>query len=178
MKRVGLLLLALMLIVAACGDDGGTDVDALKGEIVDALVADSSPGNPFGTQEAATCVADSVVDGIGADRVQELVDAADDFVALDEFGANMTDAERQTFASSTLGCADLEAFAAANFAAQGLPDEVASCAAEAMFSDEALVEGLFEQAIIAELAGEAFDPTGDPELFGALMEALNPCLGG
>ena len=180
MKKAGLMLLALMLVVAACGDDdgGGTDSAALENEIVAGLTSDTDPGNPFGTEESARCVASGVIEGIGADRVQALADAAEDFTQLDEFGADMTEAEMRTFASVSLGCADLDEFAAANFADQGLPPDVATCAAEVLFGDPELVEALFADAIIAELSGEAYDPTADPAMFQKLMEALNPCLGG
>ena len=179
MKRAGLMLLALMLIVAACGDDGGVDADALKSEIVAELTSDPSPADPASDPETAECLAAGIIDEIGAERVDELWNAAENPGELDEIGAGMTDGERETFTAEFVACVDdevINGFAGAMFAAQGLGADVATCAVGNLAPE--FVESLFGDIVMTGLSGEEFDPTGDQAVMTEILTAMNACTGG
>ena len=68
LKRLGLVLVALMLMLAACGDDDVSlsgEEQALADELVTQLTADTSAENPLAKEADARCAAEGMVGAFG-----------------------------------------------------------------------------------------------------------------
>jgi hypothetical protein len=146
LKKLSLAVLALMLLLAACGGD---DAAKLSGEeqafadgLVTQLTADTSAENPLAAEADARCAAEGVVGAFGLERSQALFGGTIDINDLATIGAGMTEAERGTFADTLTGCVNVAETAAAGIAASS----------GGVISEE-------DGACIAELAGQEADPS-------------------
>ena len=163
-KKLGLAMLALMLLLAACGGDdaGGQSAEeqAKAAEIKAELLADTSATNPFADDAAATCFSNGIVGELGVTRINEL----DTGTGLQAGLAGMTTEEQNTVADLALGCIDFESIIKDQMAASGLPAEVANCVADGLNAD--LLKGLF----LTQISG------GDPSQNAELMQVVVGCV--
>ena len=170
LKKLGLFIVALTLLLAACGDDGGVSLSAEEQAFADGLItdltADTSAENPLANEADARCAAEGVVGAFGLERSQALFGEAIDINDLSTIGADMTAAERDSFAGVLVGCVDIAETAAAGIAASSggvVTEEDAACVAGEIDDDAQ------KQMIIAELAGEEPDLT-------AFLGAIDSCI--
>jgi hypothetical protein len=168
MKRLVILVAAVALVAAACGDDDGGDRDqaiaTLQRQITESQTAQESPTAPQFTDAEARCMAEGMVDEFGISRI---LDAEDQ--AFEEFMGAATAEERRNVVDLTLNCVDLTAQLTGPLVAEGLSEESAECIGAALIDNEA-----FRDVLAAGLATGSFDPTSENE--AALMEALFPAL--
>jgi len=103
--------------------------------LAEALAADleSSGGPDFGVD--TSCVGETVVEGIGKDRLNELGIIADDVSAMDT--ADFTAAESQVIVGALTTCGDSRELMEQALTSTGLPTETISCMLDAL-SDEQL----------------------------------------
>lgn len=169
-KQLSVVALALTLGLAACGgdDDGGGGGDQA---LVDAIAADLVAGNTGAvgeiTEEQADCVAEGVVDGVGADQLAEYGITAEDVATIEEVGLSEEDAT--AVADAMTECVDIEALFLEGMAADGtMPQEAVDCIADAIDED------MLTSFLVAGLTG------GDPEAAAveneALMTAVTDCM--
>ena len=151
------------------GDDGGGSDDPLVQAIATWMSADDDLP-PFDDEEAE-CVAVGVVDGIGADRLEELGVTEETLSSEEDIefgGLDMTDDEVTVVIDSMEDCADLDALLAEALAEDGtFSTEEAECLVDELPDD--FVRSGFE----AEFAGE--DITDDQDLQNSLLDALSNC---
>ena len=166
LKKLGLFIVALTLLLAACGDDAGgglsAEEQAKADEIATELVADTSGENPFTDQETAACFSNGLVSEFGLARINEL----DSGAGVEAGFADMTEAEQENVADLAMTCVDFGAIIKDQMTASGLPEEQANCVADAMNDD--LLKGLF----LAQIRGE--DPAENDALMGVVLECLTP----
>jgi hypothetical protein len=174
-KRVTIVLVALALLIAGCGDDdlvGGADqeaVNALSQSISEAQAA--NPDAPIGEEETV-CIAGGMVEEFGADRILETVEAGRTF---EDFIADASADERRAVVDLTLGCVDLAAMMGGEFTGSGVSDSSARCLSERMLAGDA-----FRELIAEGLATGNFEPSGEAgealleELLPAFLECLTP----
>lgn len=167
LKKLGLFIVALTMLLAACGDDdagGGLSAEeqAKANEIATELVADTSGENPFTDQETAACFSNGLVSEFGLARINEL----DSGAGVEAGFADMTEAEQENVADLAMTCVDFGAIIKDQMTASGLPEEQANCVADAMNDD--LLKGLF----LAQIRGE--DPAENDALMGVVLECLTP----
>ena len=162
LKKMGLVMVALVMVLAACGDGGGFSAEeqAKIDEIVTQLTEDTSAANPFAAEEDASCFAEGIMGDIGLERINEL----DTGAGLEAGFANMTTAEQESIVDSALGCIDFAAYMSDQLATAGLTEDQASCVSEGLNED--LIKTLF----LAQIAGQ--DPTTSEELMTVVMGCL------
>ena len=134
MRKLMAMLMALMVIAAACGDDddsGSTDIsdDPLAMALADSVVEEDSP---FATQEDANCFAGKVVGEIGTDRLNELGVTETNVGEIEDI--DFTEGEIDTIVDAMSDCVDLTAALAAEFEAD-FGAEGAECLAEGLGDD-------------------------------------------
>jgi protein involved in sex pheromone biosynthesis len=166
MKKLGLVVLALMLVLVACGGDDAAgqsaEEQAKAAEIKAELLADTSATNPFADEAAATCFADGIVGEFGVERINAL----DTGSGLEAGMANMTTEEQTKMADLALGCIDFQQVIKDQMAASGLPEETANCVADGLNED--MLRGLF----LTQASGG--DPSQNAELLQVVMDCLTP----
>lgn len=162
LKKMSLVMVALVMVLAACGGDGGFSAEeqAKIDEIVGELTVDTSAANPFAAEEDASCFAEGIMGEIGLERINEL----DTGAGLEAGFASMTTDEQEAIVDSALGCIDFPAYMSEQLAGAGLTEEQASCVSEGL--DEDLIKTLF----LAQIAGQ--DPTSSEELMTVVMGCL------
>jgi hypothetical protein len=170
LKKLSLAMLALMLLLAACGGDDAAKLSAEEQAFADGLVtqltADTSAENPLAAEADARCAAEGVVGAFGLERSQALFGGTIDINDLATIGAGMTEAERGTFADTLTGCVNVAETAAAGIAGSSggvITEEDGACIAGKIDADAQ------KAMIVAELAGQ--DP--DPSVF---LAAVTDCI--
>jgi hypothetical protein len=93
---------------------------------------------------------------------------ADSVATQEAFFGGMTDAEISDAVDISFGCADFGAVFAGQF--PGLSSDSASCFAAALMDS-----GFLKAATTAQLRGEEFDPSGDPEAVAQISGAAQSC---
>jgi hypothetical protein len=170
LKRLSLIVLALMLFLAACGGDDAAkltdDEQALADSLVTQLTADTSASNPLAAEEDARCAAEGMVAAFGLERSQTLFGDSLDVNDLSTIGAGMTEEERNTFADTLIGCVNIAETAAAGIAE--------SSGGVITADDGACIAGKIDEdaqkaMVVAELAGQEADPA-------AFLAAVNDCI--
>ena len=162
-KRVGLVLTALVMVLAACGGDGGglsAEEQAKADEITAELTADTSAENPFADEEKAACFSEGLVSELGLDRINEL----DTGGGVDEGFGNMTAEEQGKVADLAIDCIDMQAYMSEMMAGAGLPQEQADCVADGLNDD------LIKELFLAQISGA--DVTANEDLMGIVMSCL------
>ncbi|MBP1632109.1 MAG: hypothetical protein H6Q11_397 [Acidobacteria bacterium] len=169
LKRLGLVLVALMLMLAACGDDDVSlsgEEQALADELVTQLTADTSAENPLAKEADARCAAEGMVGAFGLERSQALFGDQIDINDLSGIGAGMTAEERNTFADVLVGCVNIAEVATAGIAESSggvITADDASCVAGKIDNDAQ------KAMIVAELSGQEADPA-------AFLGAIEDCI--
>ena len=171
--RLLTLILALGLVVAACGDDDG----GLSGEaqaLADAIFADmkGDSGADEGFDEADMhCFAEGIVAQLGVGRFADLgVTASSVGDPQDAFRA-MTDAEMELMADVGLRCIDYEAGFIEAMTQDGVSQASAECLTTRMGDSE-----FFRVSFITSMRGEEFSADQDAELMQVFFEAAGDCL--
>lgn len=179
--------LALLLAVSACGggdDAGGGDgeaalVEALGAEIWTQMQSDEELPEEL-DKEAATCVAQVIVDVVGYDELEE---AGVTVEALESGGLDdvpnqfdeLSVEQAGELADGTLGCVDFESVVARQFAADDTISEgSARCLADGMLQSEG-----FRDLIVQGIVGgeDAFAAaTQDSALAGMVFQLMADCL--
>ena len=177
LKRMTVLMLAIAMVTAACGDDGGSGIGLTSGQqaVADAIAGgitdDPDPDDPFSQPEAAQCFSEGLVRDIGIGRLAEIGITAESRSPEAAF-ATMTDAEISDMADLALGCVDLVAAMADQFAVDGISHESALCMSEGFAESD-----FFRRAVIAGMTGdESYDPSEDPEFLGLMITVATDCL--
>jgi len=162
LKKMGLVMVALVMVLAACGGNGGLSAEeqAKADEIAAELTADTSAENPFAEEEAAKCFSEGLVGEVGLERINEL----DTGEGVETGFANMTAEEQGTVADLALGCIDFPAYMSEQLAGAGLTEDQASCVSEGL--DDDLIKELF----LAQISGA--DVTTNEDLMGVIMGCL------
>jgi hypothetical protein len=162
LRKMGLVMVALTMVLAACGGGGGLSAEeqAKADEITAELTADTSAENPFADQEAAKCFSEGLVGELGLDRINAL----DTGGGVEAGFANMTEAEQGTVADLAIGCIDFPTMMREQMTAAGLDEDTANCVAAGLNDD--LAKSLF----LAQISGG--DPTENEELMSVLMGCL------
>ncbi len=139
------------LTSVASGVDGCVDrLDAVLTSTIAKGILDRPDETLPVDRDAADCVGQALVDGLGAPQLLvlgALSGGADPINA-----GSMSDDEVDTVADAFLGCLDIRQVFQDQFAAQGLPDDTAACLARKI--PEQNLHDLFA----AQFAGEAVDP--------------------
>ncbi len=169
MKRLIYLVLAVMLVAVACGDDAE---DEFADDLVTAILADESLENPLQDPDDAQCMVDGLMDEYGMDRLTELgvTPDAEDLMDLTTTGAGMTDDERDTFTGVYLSCLDAVAFMGEMLADGGFPEADAQCMATTLGED------FVGMTVSAQLSGETFNPLDDPEAAAGFQQVVATCV--
>lgn len=170
MRRVMAVLVALVLVAPACGDDdssGSADpqlVAGLRGRI--AASQDTGGGAPQMTDREIECFAVGIIDLFGADRIAGALD-----LEFEEFMATASAGERRQVVDVMLECVDLAPMLAAELGGDGsISPEAARCLADVFIASDA-----FRDATAEGLVGNT-DPFQDPELVAALLPSMLECL--
>jgi hypothetical protein len=164
LKRLGLLSAALILVLAACGDDGAS-LNAAEQEFADALAADliADPDNPMTSDADASCVAEAIVAEYGTDRLGDLGIAPGALPDMGEFGPSMSDAEQNAFVDIYFDCVDIKEAMAAGMS-EGSEGVFGQAEAECVmdtFDDDTLRQGL-----LSELDGTDWEPPAEQYVAG------------
>ena len=161
-KKMGLVLVALVMVLAACGGGGGLSAEeqAKADEITAELIADPSAENPFADEEKASCFSEGLVGELGLDRINEL----DTGGGVDEGFGNMTAEEQSAVADLAIDCIDMQAYMGEMLANAGLSQDQADCVAEGLNDD------LIKQLFLAQISGA--DVTANEDLMGVVMTCL------
>jgi hypothetical protein len=162
-KKMGLVMVALVMILAACGGGGGglsAEEQAKADEITAELTADPSAENPFADEEKASCFSEGLVGELGLDRINEL----DTGGGVDEGFGNMTVAEQEAVADLAVDCIDMQAYMGEMLANAGLSQDQADCVADGLNDD------LIKQLFLAQISGA--DVTANEDLMGVVMGCL------
>ena len=162
LKKMGLAMVALVMVLAACGGDGGLSAEeqAKADEITAELAADQSVENPFADQEKAACFSEGLVGELGLDRINAL----DTGGGVEAGFANMTADEQSKVADLAIGCIDMQAYMGEMMANSGLPQAQADCVADGL--DDDMIKELF----LAQISGA--DVTQNEDLVGLIMSCL------
>ncbi|HEX6424697.1 MAG TPA: hypothetical protein VFZ79_14540 [Acidimicrobiales bacterium] len=178
-RAVGATVL-LAALVAGCAQEAGDDVTrsggAQRQAYVDAIVALEDDDDDL-TPDQRRCVAESFVDGYGADEIaaagvtpDDL--ARDDVDSPDDLGLDFSDEQAAAFYQRLTGCMDIRAALIESIAGEG----GAEVPGLVQCLDENLTDDLIERIVtIGFTQGEdGLDAT--PGLDAELEEALTPCL--
>ena len=182
-KRILVSIVALVLIVAACGDDdagqsapGGdlTDTEkALAAVIVEGMVDDTEGDSedPFSDPVAATCFAEGLVADLGIARLAE-VGLTSDSESPEAAFALLSEQEVNDMADLAFSCIDIETAMAQQFETDGISNDSARCMARELGETD-----FFRLAFIAGMTGnEAYDPSDDPEFLTVMLTVATECL--
>lgn len=168
MRRALAFVFALVLVVAACGDDaGGGENTELVESLTEKITESSDDGGgdvPFDDEQAA-CFAGALIEEFGADRMAEAVT-----MEFDEFMAGATDEERLAVIDSMFTCVDFAEVLAAEFSG-AVSAESAECLADAFVGSE-----VFRDAMADSFGDDTADPFDDPDLMTEMLPAMLECL--
>lgn len=170
----------LVVAAAGCGDDdgGGTGTSGggdagLRQDYVDAIVETAGDGEVPFTVEDRTCMAESFVDGLGVDAMDEAGVTPDDIrddpdSSPSELGLEFSGEQAADFYDRLSGCMNVRAlFLEAMGAGGELPDEAVACIDENVSDD--LLERFFTVGFTE--GDEGFEDGLDQEL----EDAVAPC---
>ncbi len=174
MRRV-IPLLALALVMAACGDDdtGGEGTTTTGGDGAELVAAlrtqiseDSGSGGFVVNDEQAGCFAVGLIDEFGAGTMADAIGGE-----FSDFMGSISSAERRTVIDIMFGCVDLAEGLAAELGADGaISLDSARCISEAMLASDDFRDVLAESFVDA---GGAFE---NPALVETLLPAMFSCL--
>jgi len=171
MRRRFALVIALGLIIAACGG-GGEDASAISDAIADAMMENAGDDTPF-EREQAECFGDEVVDTMGAERlvavglsVEEIENGAD------PGSVDLTDDDIDKMTDAITTCIDFGRLVVDEMTAEiDLSEGSADCLADGINEADflrAFAESSFlDEEISSDVEGE---------MTGALFGLLGDCL--
>lgn len=161
-KKMGLVLVALVMLLAACGGKGGLSAEeqAKADEITAELTADQSAENPFSDQAKAACFSEGLVKELGLARINQL----DTGEGVEDGFANMTADEQSKVADLAIDCIDMQAYMGEMLATAGLSEAQAKCVSDGLNDD------LIKELFLAQIGGG--DVTANEDLMTILMGCL------
>jgi hypothetical protein len=187
-RRVGPLLVAAVLLVAACTDDGG--LSAQEQELADAFAADLSDGDDgFGVDaDAGQCIGDAIMEELGEEPFEEAGVEPEDVEGEESpgellGGGTVSDDTADVIVERWFDCVDM----AATFAAEardefGLDDEGVACFEDALRDNGVLVRYLHvsftsdsaeeAQAVLGSIVGLVQGCTAGEEGGGILVDSI------
>lgn len=168
-------IVALSLLVAACGGDDGEaatsttiagDAASVSAAIVSSLVIGDGTG-PFDT-DSAQCAAAGFIDTIGLDRMAEMINTAGEAAVGDPTSlfAQMSSDEAALALAEVEGCIEPASAVPGTMLAFDFPADVSECVGGALAAG-----GFGEEIIGAFLVGA--DPTEDEGFSAAYVAALS-----
>ncbi len=169
---------AAVLTLAACGDDGG----GAAGPYVDALLADFEQDGDIPFEEAdARCLAESFVDTIGVDELEDNDITPEELAATDDPGAlglEFGEEEADSFADGIAGC-DLSVgevlLVGARSAGAEVPDDLVACVDENIDEDAFygfVADSIVDEAAVDQAAVTALFADGDVDVVVAAWGVL------
>jgi hypothetical protein len=165
-------LTALVALAAACSgdDDSSSEGSPERREYVEALL--STSGDPAISDDENRCLAESLVDGVGVDRLQavvtpEEIEASEDFHPAD-VGLELTDAEGDAFYDHLSDCLDVREVFVSSLT-DGDEADVAACVDGELDDDEL-------QALVVAIFTED-EQTANTEMDDALADLYMECVG-
>lgn len=168
--RIIATMLALVLVIAACGDDDspgvGGDNSRLVGDLTAVIAAENQSSSDFPmSDDQAACFATALIDVLGAERMAGALDQE-----FEEFMSTASQTERRAVVDAMFDCADFGAAMTAEFSSDISPDS-AQCLGEAFTASDDFRDAVAESFTAAGNA--AFD---DPSVMAALLPAMLECL--
>lgn len=171
MRRRFALVIALGLIVAACGG-GGEDASALSGAIADAMMVNAGDDTPF-EREQAECFGDEVVDAMGVERLVAVGLSVEDIENGAEPGSvDLTDDDIDKMTDAITSCIDFGRL---------VVDEMAADVEISDDSSQCLVDGINEADFLRAFAESSFFDEDVPqdvtnEMNATLLGLISECL--
>lgn len=170
MNRMIPALLALLLVLAACGDDDGGDAspgadDDLVSGLTEQILSDTDTDDFPLTNAQAGCFAEGLIGEFGGERMVEAMD-----MEFEDFMTGASQTERRQVVDTLLECADFGAMLTAEFSSDVSP-ESSRCLADAFTGSD-----VFRDALANSFGSDAGDPFEDPALFEAIFPAMLECL--
>ena len=175
LKRVMVSVLAVGLLVAACGDDdGGGNLTEGETAVVDAIVAgmmeDTDSSNPFSDPVTGRCFAEGMIRDMGMARLAEVGITADAESPEEAFFL-MTEAEVDDLVDTAFECLDMDALMVEEFAKGGISEDSARCVVAELNKID-----FFRASFAAGMTGADNNPADDPEAMAAMLAAFTECL--
>ena len=171
MRQVMAILLALTLVLAACGgDDSGatSDTEGANGELISNLAAQINSGQTSSqlglTDDDAVCFAGGLIDALGGERMAGALQ-----LDFEEFMSGATIEERRTVVDTLFDCIDFGALMIQEAAGE-ISAASANCLGDAIAASDGFRDAL------AQSFGSADDPFEDPALLGELLPVMFECL--
>lgn len=170
MRRLVTVILAAMLLIAACGDDSSADADpalvsSLRSRITESPQAQDG-AFPI-TDEAAQCFALGLIDELGAAKIQSGID-----LSFDAFMTTLSAGERRTVVDVLLGCADITETLVAQLSGAGaeVSAESARCVVDGMLTSDAFRDAVADSFVSGDSAfdSDAVAVAILPVFFGCL----------
>lgn len=175
MRKIAAMLLSGLFLLGACGDDGGGgggDLSSADREYVDAALAtfDAEEATPL-TESDARCIVESMVGGLGAERLEDLGITPDSFGSDDSpFPEGLEEDEANEIVDGFEGCFDMGEVFLEGLAEDGtLSDEAKECLADA-FDDDTI-----RQIFVTMLTQGEDALQDDPELTSEFMSIFSEC---
>jgi len=147
MRRSMTAILALMLLLAACGDD--TSATTADAQLVSSLASkiSASPQAQSGdlpiTDQAAQCFAEGLIDELGVPKIEGGID-----MSFDVFMGTLSQSERRTVVDVMLDCVDVADTLVAEMTASGSPLSEASA--------RCVIDGMLASDEFRDAVGESF----------------------
>ena len=166
-------VLALGLVVAACGDDDagpGGEQQALADAIFADMQAETDPGDEFSADDMR-CFVNGIVAELGVARFGDLGVTVSDVGDPEDAFRAMTDAEMERMADVGLRCIDYETSFITAMTEDGMSQGSAECLTARMADSE-----FFRVSFITTMRGEDFSSDQDAELMGIFIDAASDCL--
>jgi len=174
MRAPGVLAIVGLLAVTACGDDdggGGGEASSADQEYIDEAVSTFDPEDDAPLTEAdARCLASSVVETVGSERLREIGVEPEDFSGgQQDFPAGITEGQANDIVDSTEGCLDLQKLFVDSLSQDSDLDPAAvDCLSEQFDSD--FLRRLFVSIFTGDTAALEADSDLSNELFAMLGE--------
>ncbi|OFW66149.1 MAG: hypothetical protein A2Z12_02645 [Actinobacteria bacterium RBG_16_68_21] len=172
MRRLVTVMLAVMLLGAACGDDSSSDADpALVASLQSRFAA--SPQAQSGdfpiTDETAKCFAEGLVADLGAAKIQSGID-----LEFDAFMGTLSADERRTVVDVLLGCADVTETLVTQLSGGGdtLSADSARCIVDGMLANDAFLDAVADSFVSGDSAFESDAVT--VAILPLFLECLTP----
>ena len=173
--RRGLSIAVAVMVLSACG--GGeaalTPEEQAVATAIEAKIASeiSEDDDLLVETETRRCFAEGLVGLLGLTRLGELGVTAAGVGESEAVFGGMTESELRGVAGVAGDCVDLSASFRANLEAGGLSSDSAAC-----FTGRLEGSDFYEQAFVAGLLGQEFEPVGDAlaTMISAATECLTP----
>jgi hypothetical protein len=170
-RRLALAALVVTALAAAgCGDDDDGDDGASRDEYVEAIVAAASSSES--SDEEDLCLAESFVDGYGADALADAGLTPEEVAAVDDpadLDLEFSDAQADAFYDGLSGCADVR-----GLVVEGMVEDAS--AEEAACIEANVTDDLTKLMLVTIFTEGADGIEQNPEVMSAVVSTLGACL--